>query len=86
MPNVDFDRVENDGELQDETVGACIQHEEVDLTEEEKVLVRAEETTWFPEVQEQDPSEVQLVLNNKVAEAKVHGCSDGFCRNGISQP
>ncbi|KAL0585942.1 hypothetical protein ABG067_004265 [Albugo candida] len=38
MTDVDFDRVENEGDLQKETVGVCIQHEEVDFTEEKKVL------------------------------------------------
>lgn len=32
MQHVDFDRVESEGELQGETVGACIEHEEVGLT------------------------------------------------------
>lgn len=70
MTDVDFDRVENEGDLQKETVGVCIQHEEVDFTEEKKVLVRTDGTNWFPEIQDQDPTEVQHVLKNKVAEAK----------------
>lgn len=34
LTDVDFDRAEINGDLQNEIVGACIQHEEVDLTEE----------------------------------------------------
>nr|CCA14262.1 conserved hypothetical protein [Albugo laibachii Nc14] len=77
MTDVEFDRVESEGEVQNETVGACIQHKEVEITEE-KVLVRDKKTSWFPEIQEQDPSEVQLILKQKVEDAKMHGCSDGY--------
>lgn len=47
MTDVDFDRVESDGDLQSEIADACIQHEEGDLTEEEQVLLRAEEQAGF---------------------------------------
>nr|CCA21782.1 conserved hypothetical protein [Albugo laibachii Nc14] len=62
MTDVDFGRVESQDELQNETVDDCIQHEEVELTEEEKVLARDEETSWFPEIKGKDPSEVQILL------------------------
>ena len=42
MTDVDFDRVENKGDLQREIQSACIQNEEANITEEEQVLVRAE--------------------------------------------
>lgn len=42
MTDMNFDRVNNNGDLRKEILGACIENEEANITEEEQVLVKAE--------------------------------------------